>query len=78
MPNHRYIPWVRIDPRKLDFRGVDYASVNTHVLHMSARALTRGPVMSPGAIGARQRVATVQALRPLRAVSVRVLHTAVL
>lgn len=41
-------------------------------------ALTRGPVMSPGAIGARQRVAAVQALRALRAVAVRVLHSAVL
>lgn len=30
--------------------------------------------MSPGGIGARERVAAVQALRPLRAVSVRVFH----
>ncbi|CAD0198285.1 unnamed protein product [Chrysodeixis includens] len=41
-------------------------------------ALTRGPVMSPGAIGARERVPAVQALRPLRAVSVRMLHSGML
>lgn len=45
---------------------------------MGACALTRGPVMSPGGIGARERVAAVQALRPLRAVSVRVFHNGML
>lgn len=41
-------------------------------------ALTRGPVMSPGAIGARERVPAVQALRPLRTVSVRMFHSGML
>lgn len=40
--------------------------------------LTRGPVMSPGAIGAREGMPAVEALRPLRSVPVGVLHNAML
>lgn len=37
--------------------------------------ITRGSVMSPGAIGARERVPAVETLRALGAVSVLVPHT---
>lgn len=42
------------------------------------KLLTRGSVMSPGAIGARERVPSVEALRSLRVMSIVVLHTAML
>lgn len=39
---------------------------------------TRGPVMSPGAIGARQRVPTIETLRALSTVSIVMFHNSML
>lgn len=47
-------------------------------VHMLCVTITRGPVMSPGAIGTRKGVSTVKTLRALRPVSVVMFHNSML
>lgn len=55
-----------------------YDHIDTKILKSKEKELTRGSVMSPGAIGTRERMPAIEALRPLRVVSIVVLHNTML